>query len=336
MSPILKNKKVEPKVSLIGTGVYGLAMAMMINKNIKDIIMWTEDPSKYEKYKKDGCIKDLIPDLEAPKNIKLTDSYEKAVKDRDIIFIMSTAQWVGAICRSIKPYITKKTIVCIASKGIENVSCQFLSDIASQELGIKNIAIISGPSFAIDMANNNPVGLSIASHSKRALKEIKNVVANDTLKLRESNDLIGVQICGSIKNVIALAAGMLSGMGYPESTQSFLITESLHDIKNLISALGGSPKTILSFAGVGDLLLTCTSTKSRNFSFGKMIGEGATKEQKEEHLSKVTVEGYHTLKSIYKLIKKKKIKMPIIDLIYKIVMNDEDPQLLVKFLINKK
>ena len=336
MSPILKSKKVEPKVSLIGTGVYGLAMAMMINKNIKDIIMWTEDPSKYEKYKKDGCIKDLIPDLEAPKNIKLTDSYEKAVKDRDIIFIMSTAQWVGAICRSIKPYITKKTIVCIASKGIENVSCQFLSDIASQELGIKNIAIISGPSFAIDMANNNPVGLSIASHSKRALKEIKNVVANDTLKLRESNDLIGVQICGSIKNVIALAAGMLSGMGYPESTQSFLITESLHDIKNLISALGGSPKTILSFAGVGDLLLTCTSTKSRNFSFGKMIGEGATKEQKEEHLSKVTVEGYHTLKSIYKLIKKKKIKMPIIDLIYKIVMNDEDPQLLVKFLINKK
>ena len=336
MSPILKNKKVEPKVSLIGTGVYGLAMAMMINKNIKDIIMWTEDPSKYEKYKKDGCIKDLIPDLEAPKNIKLTDSYEKAVKDRDIIFIMSTAQWVGAICRSIKPYITKKTIVCIASKGIENVSCQFLSDIASQELGIKNIAIISGPSFAIDMANNNPVGLSIASHSKRALKEIKNVVANDTLKLRESNDLIGVQICGSIKNVIALAAGMLSGMGYPESTQSFLITESLHDIKNLISALGGSPKTILSFAGVGDLLLTCTSTKSRNFSFGKMIGEGATKEQKDEHLSKVTVEGYHTLKSIYKLIKKKKIKMPIIDLIYKIVMNDEDPQLLVKFLINKK
>lgn len=334
---MLKKKvKDQPKIALIGTGVYGLAMAMMANKNNPNIIMWTEDPKKYEKYKKDGCIKDLIPDLEAPKNIKLTDSYEEAVTGAHIVFIMSTAQFVGAICRGIKPYITKKTIVCIASKGIENVSCQFLSDIAYQELKIKNIAIISGPSFAIDMANENPVGLSIASHSKRAIKEIKKTLVNDTLKLRETNDLIGVQICGSIKNVIALAAGMLSGMNYPESTQSFLITESLHDIKNLINALGGNPKTILSFAGVGDLLLTCTSTKSRNYSFGKMIGAGATKEEKDAHLATSTVEGYHTLKSIYKLIKKKKIKMPIIDLIYKIVMNNEDPQLLAKFLINKK
>ena len=328
--------KTEPKISLIGTGVYGLAMAMMVNKNNKDIIMWTEDNTKYEEYKKVGQIKDIIPDLDVPKNIKLTNSFEEAATDKDIIFIMSTAQWVGSICRSIKPYITKKTIVCIASKGIENVSCQFLSDIAYQELKIKNIAIISGPSFAIDMANNNPVGLSIASHSKKAIREIKKVLVNDTLKLRESNDLIGTQICGSIKNVIALAAGMLSGMDYPESTQCFLITESIHDIKNLISALGGNPKTILSFAGVGDLLLTCTSTKSRNYSFGRMIGAGATKEEKEEHLKNTTVEGYHTLKSIYKLVKKKKIKMPIIDLIYKIVMNNEDPHLLVKFLINKK
>ena len=186
------------------------------------------------------------------------------------------------------------------------------------------------------MANNNPVGLSIASHSKKAIKEIKKILVNDTLKLRETNDLIGVQICGSVKNIIAVAAGMLSGMEYPESTQSFLITESLHDIKALISALGGNPKTILSFAGVGDLLLTCTSTKSRNYSFGQLVGKGATKEEIESHLKVNTVEGYHTLKSIYKLIKKKKIKMPIIDLIYKIVINHEDPQLLVKFLVNKK
>ena len=334
---MLKKKKIEqPKIALIGTGVYGLAMAMMINKNNQNIIMWTEDPNKYIKYKEDGCIKDIIPNIEAPANIKMTDSYKEAVTNANIVFIMSTAQFVGSICKEIKPYITKSTIICIASKGIENISCQFLSDIAYQELKNKNIAIVSGPSFAIDMANNNPVGLSIASHSKKAIKEIKKVLSNDTLKLRETNDLIGIQICGSIKNVIALAAGMLSGMNYPESTQSFLITESLHDIKNLIKALGGNPKTILSFAGVGDLLLTCTSTKSRNYTFGQMIGKGITKEEKEKHLNNTTIEGYHTLKSIYKLIKKKKIKMPIIDLIYKIIMNNEDPQLLAKFLINKK
>lgn len=333
---IKKKNNPETKVALLGTGVYGLAMAMMVNKNCKNITMWTENNEKYESYKKNKRITDVIDGLEVPKNIKLTNNYEEALDGANIIFIMSTAQWVGSICRSIKPYINKKTIVCIASKGIENVSCQFLSDIAYQELNIKHIAIISGPSFAVDMANNNPVGLSIASHSKKAIKEIKKVLVNDTLKLRETNDIIGVQICGSVKNIIAVAAGILSGMNYPESTQSFLINESLHDIKALISALGGNPKTILSFAGVGDILLTCTSTKSRNYSFGRLIGSGATKEQIEEHLKENTVEGYHTLKSIYKLIKKKKIKMPIIDLIYKIVINNEDPQLLVKFLINKK
>lgn len=324
------------KIALIGTGVYGLAIALSLNKKEKNLIMWTESEERYQKYLKDGCIKDIIKDLDAPKNIKLTTSYEKAVTNADIVFITSTAAFVGSICHEIKPYITKKTIICIVSKGIENTTCSFLSDIAYEELKNRNIAIISGPSFAIDMAYNNPIGLSIASKSKKAIREIKNVLENETIKLRPTSDLIGVQICGSIKNVIAVAAGMLDGMNYPESTQSFLITEALNDIKNLIEALGGNPKTINSFAGVGDLLLTCTSTKSRNFTFGYVIGAGATKEEKLKHLEEHTVEGYYTLKSIYKLIKNKKIKMPIIDLIYKIVMNDEDPKQLINFLINKK
>lgn len=325
------------KIALIGTGVYGTAIAAALSKKNKDIIMWTESEERYEKYIKDGYkLKDIIPGIKIPENIKLTISYEKAVKDADIVFITSTAAYVGNICKGINPFITKKTIVCIASKGIENTSCAFLSDIAYENLKTKHIAIISGPSFAIDMANNNPVGLSLASHSRKAVKLIKQALENDTLKLRPTNDLIGVQICGSVKNIIAVAAGMLDGMNYPESTQSFLITEALNDIKNLIGALGGSPRTITSFAGVGDLLLTCTSVKSRNYSFGKIIGEGATPEEKEKHLKENTVEGYYTLKSIYKLIKNKKIKMPIIDLIYKIVMNNEDPKLLISFLITKK
>ncbi len=324
------------KIALIGTGVYGLAIASALAKKNKNIIMWTESEERYRNYQKKGYINNVIPNFTAPKYIKLTMSYEEAVTNADIVFITSTAAYVGAICDSINKYITRKTIICIASKGIENTSCEFLSDIAFEKLKTKHIAIISGPSFAIDMANNNPIGLSLASHSKKAIRLVKEVLENDTVKLRDTNDLIGVQICGSVKNIIAVAAGMLDGMNYPESTQSFLITEALNDIKNLIAALGGNPKTITSFAGVGDLLLTCTSTKSRNFTFGKVIGAGATKEEKEQHLKENTVEGYYTLKSIYKLIKHKKIKMPIIDLIYKIVMNDEDPKLLVSFLVNKK
>ena len=200
------------KIALIGTGVYGMAIAKALSKNNKNIIMWTEDPKKYEEYKELGYIKSLIPDVEMPKFIKLTTDYEKACTNADIIFITSTAAYVGDICRSIKPYINRKTIICIASKGIEDKSCAFLSDIAFEILKIKHISIISGPSFAVDMATNNPIGLSIASHSKKAIRCIKEVLENDTLKLRDTTDLIGVQICGSIKNVIAVAAGMLDGI----------------------------------------------------------------------------------------------------------------------------
>ena len=324
------------KISLIGTGAYGVAMALMANKNNKDIIMWTENNDKYEEYKKIGYIKGVIPGIDCPSNIKLTTSYEEACKNRDIIFIMSTAHFVGSICDNIKPFLTKEQIIVIASKGIENNSCEFLSNIAKEKLKTKKVCIISGGSFAIDMASNNPVALTIASKSRNSRALVKKVLQNDTLKLRESNDVIGVQICGSIKNVIALAAGMLDGMGYPESTQCFLITESIHDIKALIGALGGKPSTILSYAGVGDLLLTCTSIKSRNYSFGKLIGQGISKEEKERHLRENTVEGYYTLKSIYKLVKRKRIKIPIIDLIYNIVINDKSPASLSEFLISKK
>lgn len=323
-------------IGMIGNGAYGQAMALMLYKNNNNIVIWTENEDKYNYYKDNKVIKSLIPNIDIPKDIKLTNNIEEVCKNKDIIFIMTSAHYVGKICSKINKYISKKTIVCIASKGIENVSCKFLSDIAYERLKTKHIAIISGPSFAIDMASNYPVGLSIASISKKSINLIKKVLVSDTVKLRETNDLIGVQICGSIKNVIALAAGMLKGMNYPESTQSFLITESLNDIKELIKALGGNPKTCLSFAGVGDLLLTCTSVKSRNFKFGELVGSGASLEDRNEFLNNNTVEGYYTLKSIYKLVKKKKIKIPIIDVIYKIIINNDDPKILVSLLINKK
>ena len=161
-------------------------------------------------------------------------------------------------------------------------------------------------------------------------------MANDYVKLRHTRDIIGTEICGSIKNVIAIASGMLDGMGYPISTSTMFITESLHDIKALIKALGGNKKTILSFAGFGDILLTCTSTKSRNYTLGKLIGEGKSKEKINNYIENTTIEGLYTLHSIKKLLRNKKIKMPIINLIYDIIVNEKEPSNLTKFLIEKE
>ena len=177
----------------------------------------------------------------------------------------------------------------------------FVADIFRRHVKTKKYAIISGPSFAVDIVTNCPIGLSLASENKKTRMTVKKALESDSIKLRETRDVIGVEICGSIKNVIAIAAGMLDGMGYPESTQAMFITESLHDIKELISNLGGDRKTILSFAGFGDLLLTATSKKSRNFSYGYMLGAKKSKEEINEYVSKTTTEGIYTIQSIYKL-----------------------------------
>ena len=172
--------------------------------------------------------------------------------------------------------------------------------------------------------------------SGKAKNKVLETLPNETLKLRVSKDIIGIQICGAIKNVIAIASGILMGLGYSNSTQAFLINESLHDIKDMIYYFGGNPKTILSFAGIGDLMLTCTSSKSRNFSFGYLIGSTKNRKKILKYLENNTVEGYNTLDTIYKMLKKKNINIELINCIYDIVYNEDNPNALEKFLIAKK
>ena len=164
---------------------------------------------------------------------------------------------------------------------------------------------------------------------------VHQALAGSKLKLRKTYDVLGVEICGAIKNVIAIASGMLEGMGYPISTKAMLITESLHDIKNLIHTLGGDKNTILSFAGFGDLLLTCTSEKSRNYSFGKILGSG-TREEIDSYIHTHTIEGLSTLKGMQEFIRMQDIEMPVITLIYQIMQGEKENNALIDFLMEKQ
>ena len=324
------------KVTILGSGAYGIALALMFNENKCDITIWerfesvTNDLLKYRENKR------VLPGVKIPENIRITSDLEDSLIGSDLIVIAIPAGFVDEVSVRIKDIITKEQHICIASKGIEQDTCLFVDDVVRRNIKTKKIGVISGPSFAVDMANYVPIGLTVASKSKGTIKLIKKGLENKTLKLRETTDVVGTEICGSIKNVIAIASGMLSGMNMPESTQAMFITESLHDIKELIKALDGDGKTVLSFAGFGDLLLTCTSTKSRNFRFGKMIGEKKPKKEVEEFINSTTIEGLYTLKSIYKLLGDRKVDMPVIDLIYNIIYNNADPKELVTFLIEKE
>ena len=323
-------------IAILGTGAYGIALALMFHKNNNKIKMWTKFKEEKDSILKNRINEKVLPNIKIPEDIVISTNFEKVVSDANIIVIAVPAGFVDDVSILLKEFIKKDQYVILASKGIERDSCLFVSDIFRKHIKTKKYAVISGPSFAIDMVTNCPIGLSLASASKRTISIVKKTLENDSLKLRQTKDIIGVEICGAIKNVIAIAAGILDGMGYPESTQAMFITESLHDIKELIKKLGGDKNTILSYAGFGDLLFTATSKKSRNFSYGYLIGRKESSKKIEEYVSNTTIEGLYTIKSIYKLLKNKKVKIPIINLIHDIIENKKDVEELPKFLINKK
>lgn len=324
------------KVTILGTGAYGLALSLMFNRNTNNIILWTKFKEEKEYIDKNQGNPKVLPNVEIPNNIIITTDLEFAVSEANLIVIAVPTAFVDDVSLELSAKIKDNQHICIASKGIERESCTFVHDIVSRHIKTDKLAVISGPSFATDIANMNPVGLSLATNNPETEAIIKATLQNDLLKLRTTDDIIGVEICGSIKNVIAIAAGMIHGMGYPESTQAMFITESLHDIRSLIDALGGNKNTILSFAGFGDLLLTATSTKSRNFKLGYLIGNNTSKDKINEYINTTTIEGLYTLKSIHKLLRNKEVDMPIIDLIYDIIYNDANPLELITFLIEKK
>lgn len=324
------------KIGILGTGAYGLALAIALNKNKNnEIIMWTKLEHEKEEIETKHEYHKVLPGIHIPENIKITTNLEELASNSELIIYAIPAVFVDSISKELKEYFKDNQHICMATKGIEQDSCLFVDYIVKRSIDTDNISVISGPSFAIDTVSNMPIGLSIAGKNIESNNVVKKAFTNTNIKLRETDDIYGVEICGAIKNVIAIACGILDGLNANESTKAMFITDSLHDIKNLINKLGGNGRTILSYAGFGDLLLTCTSPKSRNFSFGQILATNDL-EKIEEYKNNNTIEGLYTLKSIYQLVEKKQITIPIIELIYDIVFYNKDSNSLFTFLLEKE
>lgn len=323
------------KVCLLGSGAFAIALSGILDDNNHEVVMWTkfeEEANYLNKHRKSPSLPNVVID----DDISITTNLEESIKDSELIIIAVPAGAVRSVMSEAKNYINSEQHICIASKGIEQDTCKFVYHVVKEYIDTDNISVISGPTFAIDVANKVPVGLSLASISDKTIEVTKHALQNNYVKLRETNDIIGVELCGSIKNVMAIASGILSGMNLPISTQAMLITELANDIKHLIDDLHGDPKTIASFAGFGDILLTCTSPKSRNFTLGKLIGSKSKKKEISNYIKTNTIEGLYTLASISKLIKEKNIDMPIINVLNDIIYNDKPVEDLLTFLIEKK
>lgn len=321
------------KICVLGCGAYGSALSTILIENKHEVVSWTafEEEAEFLKTKRTSP---KLPDVVLPKEIKYTTDIKEASHNADLVLLAIPTAFVSDTLKNAKKYIKDKPIV-IASKGIEQESCLLINEIVENILETNNIAVISGPSFAIDVAKKVPIGLTLACQNKKTTELVLKAFSNEHFKLRVCSDIVGVEICGSIKNVIAIASGILDGMKMPESTSAMFITESIHDIKELIKGLGGDGSTITSFAGFGDLLLTATSPKSRNYSFGYLIGSGASKKEIDNYIQNTTIEGLYTLKSINELVEYKNVDMPIINLIDEIIYGNKKPEDLVNFLITK-
>ena len=320
------------KVSILGSGAYGCALATVLNDNKHSVTLWTHF-EKEASTLKETLESPKLPGIKLPKELHFTSNMEEIEKSELIIIAIPTA-FLNDVAKKLKKHY-KNQPICVATKGIEQGSCRFVYDILKENLNTDKLAVISGPSFAIDIAKKAPVGLALASQDKETIESVVRALSNNKFKLRKTNDITGVEICGAIKNVIAIAAGIISGMGATDSTKAMFLTETLHDIKSLIKGLGSDGDTVLTYAGFGDLLLTCTSEKSRNYSLGYLIGKGATKEEIDKYIKETTIEGLYTLSAINDLVKDKDVDMPIINLIDEIIYKNKNPKELINFLIKK-
>lgn len=321
------------KITILGAGAYGCALATVLNENKHLVTIWSAFEQEIKELK-NNLETPKLPGIKLPKELRFTSNMKNIINS-DLIIIAIPTEFLNSVSKKLKNYYNDIPI-CIATKGIEQKSCRFVYDILEENLKTDKLAVISGPSFAIDVANKAQIGLTLASQDKHTIEMVTKAFSNKRFKIRKTSDIIGVEICGAIKNVIAIAAGIISGMNMTESTKAMFITESLHDIKSLIKGLGSDGDTVLTYAGFGDLLLTATSEKSRNYSLGYLIGKGATKEEIDNYIENTTIEGLYTLKAINDLVKDKDIDIPIINLIEEIIYKNKKPKELIDFLIKKQ
>lgn len=321
-------------IAILGTGSYGIGLAKRLVDNDCNVTIWTSVKDEYEMLIRDRVNKVYLPDYYIDNRILIKDNLEETIKEAQIIFMAIPVKYVMNTIKELKKYYQKNQIIVVACKGIIQDSLSFVSYLIKNELNCKNIAVISGGTFAIDMIKDDYLALTVASKKKKIANLVKSTLENKYLSMDITNDVFGVEMYGAIKNVMAITLGIANGYGYCESTKSLLITRFINDTAKMIEDFSGNKMTMFTYAGIGDIWLTATSPTSRNYAFGNLVGKKSSQQEINDYLKNTTVEGYYTLKSLYELFKKNNYKMEIIDILYSIIYDNKDISLLEEYLSN--
>ena len=311
------------KISVIGSGSWGTALAVMLDKYGHDLTIWSWKEEEARRIREDGEHKEFLPGVPIRKEIKIVTSPEEAVKDAEIVIAAVPSKFVRLNIMKFAPYFNEKQIIVNVAKGLEDGSLKTLAEVIKECVPQCEVAVLSGPSHAEEVGRGIPTAAVIASENEEIAKMIQHEFSNPVFRLYTNTDVIGVEIGAAMKNIIALAAGMSDGLGYGDNTKAALMTRGMAEITRLGLAMGGRRETFYGLSGMGDLIVTCTSMHSRNRRAGIMIGEGKSLQETLDAVHMV-VEGVNTAQAASELARKLNVSMPITEAITGVLFNGKD------------
>lgn len=317
--------------AVIGSGAWGTALAVRLWKNGHGVVLWSHDQKKAEQMRSTHR-NPRLPDIALPEAITHS-SDNGCVKGCKLVVIVCPSFSMRTVCRGIAPYLDEDAVVVCATKGIEDETLLRMSQVIAQETG-KEAVVLTGPSHAEEVAREIPTGCLAACADKAAAEFVQDAFMADAFRVYISPDVVGAEIGGALKNVIALCAGVTDGLGYGDNTKAMLMTRGLTEIARLGVSLGASKDTFAGLAGIGDLIVTCTSMHSRNHRAGILIGQGRTPDEAMEQVGAV-VEGRYAAKSAWALCQKQGVCMPILHAAYSVLYEGENAAGVVRTLLHR-
>ncbi len=310
------------KVSIIGAGSWGTALATVLSHNGHQVTIWSviEEEIRMLEEKREHVTK--LPGVILAESIQFTTDLKAAIEGRDLLVLAVPSVFTRGTAKSMQPFVKEGQLIVNVAKGIEEKTLMVLSDIVEEEIPQARVAVLSGPSHAEEVGRRLPTTCVAGAKTREAAEYVQNVFMNDVFRVYTSPDMIGIELGGALKNVIALAAGMADGLGYGDNTKAALITRGITEIGRLALAMGAKYETISGLTGIGDLIVTCASRHSRNRKAGMLIGQGKTREEATEEVQMV-VEGIYSAKAAMGLSEKYKVPMPIIEQVNLVLFHDK-------------
>ena len=313
------------KISVIGSGGWGIALAILLHKNGHNLTIWSFDKKEAEELKTTRENKTKLPNILLPEDIKVTDDLKEAVNDKDILILAVPSKAIRSVSKSLKNIIKDNQIIVNVAKGLEEDTLETMTDIIEEELKGKKtqVAVLSGPSHAEEVGKGIPTTCVVSAHNKELTLYLQNIFMNPSFRVYTSPDMLGVEIGGALKNVIALAAGIADGLNYGDNTKAALITRGIKEISSLGVAMGGEQSTFYGLTGLGDLIVTCASMHSRNRRAGILLGQGKTLDEAIKEVNMV-VEGVYSAKSALMAAKKYNVEIPIIEQVNAVLFENKN------------